>query len=39
MKTKLELIDLGDARRETKQFMQIFFVPDSAFFLGLFPDF
>jgi hypothetical protein len=38
MKAKIELIDLGDATRETKQllFIPVFF--DSIFFLGLLPD-
>jgi hypothetical protein len=38
MKPKLELIDLGDATRETKQLLFIPVFRDSIFFLGLLPD-
>lgn len=38
MKAKLELIDLGDATKETKQFVGMPFFVDSAYGLGLLPD-
>jgi hypothetical protein len=38
MKVKLELIDLGDATRETKQLLFIPVFLDHIFGLGLLPD-
>jgi len=34
----IELFDLGDARRETKQFFPLPIFSDSAYGYGLFPD-
>jgi hypothetical protein len=34
----IELIDLGDATKETKQLLQLPIFLDSFFFLGLLPD-
>jgi hypothetical protein len=34
----IELVDLGDAAQETKQFLPIPAFPDSTFFWGLVPD-
>lgn len=39
MKAKIELIDLGDAKRETRQLLWIPVFRDSAFNFGMFPDF
>jgi len=38
MKARIELIDLGDATKETKQWMPIAVFYDSIFFFGLSPD-
>lgn len=34
----IELVDLGDASEETKQFLPLRIFPDSAYFWGLTPD-
>jgi hypothetical protein len=38
MKAKIELIDLGDATRETKQLLFIPVYFDNIYYLGLMPD-
>jgi hypothetical protein len=38
MKTKLELIDLGDAVKETKQWLPYPWYMDNVYYLGAFPD-
>jgi hypothetical protein len=34
----IELVDLGDATEETKQYMPIHVLPDSTYYWGLVPD-
>lgn len=34
----IELVDLGDAAEETKQFLPLPIFSDSSYFLGLVPD-
>jgi hypothetical protein len=37
-KDPIELVDLGDAAEETKQFLPVPVFPDSTYFWGLVPD-
>lgn len=34
----VELVDLGDASEETKQFLPLHVFPDSAYYWGMTPD-